>query len=304
MLERYYKHKDLVTQERVRLVHDVYQRNYEYSNAKSKAVAYSVERYNQNLSYKGKHISAWGGQLKIPLLLMWSEPGSQNRVGAGAHGAGARQRDAYPAVVGAPPADRSERALGDDRHGLAPERPCLARPTDPSDPAPRAKTREEDAMNSPARFGLALALMASAFVLQLTTFAQPPDTTVVRARRIYTVTKGVIENGEILIAGGKIQAIGPKVDAPATARSYTAEVVIPGMIDAHSHMALDRITLGYRRPNHLGVEGQGSLRSEEPDDSGRALGRRHEHHHAVGERHHQQRPVGRDQAEERPEPRT
>lgn len=77
MLERYYKHKDLVTDERVRLVHDVYQRNYEYSNLKSQAVAYSVERYNQNLSYKGKHVSEWGGQLKIPVLLMWSEPGSR-----------------------------------------------------------------------------------------------------------------------------------------------------------------------------------------------------------------------------------
>jgi pimeloyl-ACP methyl ester carboxylesterase len=77
MLERYYKHKSLVTEERVRLVHDVYQRNYQYSNLRSQAVSPSVERYNQNLSYKGKHISEWGGQLKMPLLLVWSEPGSR-----------------------------------------------------------------------------------------------------------------------------------------------------------------------------------------------------------------------------------
>jgi pimeloyl-ACP methyl ester carboxylesterase len=77
MLERYYKHKDLVTEERVRLVHDVYQRNYKYSTLRSQTVFPSVERYNQNLSYKGKHISEWGGQLKMPLLLVWSEPGSR-----------------------------------------------------------------------------------------------------------------------------------------------------------------------------------------------------------------------------------
>ena len=77
MLERYYKHKDLVTAERVKLVHDIYQRNYEYSEKRSRAVFPSVERYNDNLSYKGKHISEWGGDLKIPVLLMWSEPGSR-----------------------------------------------------------------------------------------------------------------------------------------------------------------------------------------------------------------------------------
>jgi pimeloyl-ACP methyl ester carboxylesterase len=77
MLERYYKHKDLVTEERVRLVHDVYQRNYQYSNLRSQSVFPSVERYNQNLSYKGKHISEWGGKLKMPVLLVWSEPGSK-----------------------------------------------------------------------------------------------------------------------------------------------------------------------------------------------------------------------------------
>jgi pimeloyl-ACP methyl ester carboxylesterase len=77
MLERYYTHKDLVTDERVRLVHDVYQRNYEYADKRSREVSPSVERYNQNLSYKGKHISEWGSQLKMPVLLVWSEPGSR-----------------------------------------------------------------------------------------------------------------------------------------------------------------------------------------------------------------------------------
>ena len=32
---------------------------------------------NENLSYKGKHITEWAHKLSMPLLLMWSEPGSE-----------------------------------------------------------------------------------------------------------------------------------------------------------------------------------------------------------------------------------
>ncbi len=97
-------------------------------------------------------------------------------------------------------------------------------------------------MTARTKTSVALAALALAFVFQDLGSAQQTDPIVVRAKRIYTVTKGVIENGEILMVGGKIQAIGQNVGAPATARSYSAEVVIPGMIDAHSHMALDRIS--------------------------------------------------------------
>ena len=97
-------------------------------------------------------------------------------------------------------------------------------------------------MSVRTKTSVALAALALAFVFQVLGSAQQADPILVRAKRIYTVTKGVIENGEILIAGGKIQAIGQSVGAPATARTYSAEVVIPGMIDAHSHMALNRIT--------------------------------------------------------------
>ena len=99
-----------------------------------------------------------------------------------------------------------------------------------------------------ATSGTALAAVMLAIACQLSTFAQPSDPIVIRAKRIYTVTKGVIENGEILVRDGKIQALGSKLDVPAAARSYSAEVVIPGMIDAHSHMALDRISAGIPGP--------------------------------------------------------
>ena len=67
-------------------------------------------------------------------------------------------------------------------------------------------------VNSRTKSSIVLAALASAFVFQLTTFRADADAIVIRAKRIYTVTKGVIENGEILILDGKIQAIGPKVE--------------------------------------------------------------------------------------------
>ena len=62
----------------------------------------------------------------------------------------------------------------------------------------------------------------------------------IRAGKIYTVTNGVIRDGEILIRDGLIEEVGTSVNRPADVQEYHAEVVIPGMIDAHAHLALDR----------------------------------------------------------------
>ena len=35
---------------------------------------------------------------------------------------------------------------------------------------------------------------------------------VIKAKKIYTVTRGTLENGEILIEGGKIREVGRKVN--------------------------------------------------------------------------------------------
>ena len=64
--------------------------------------------------------------------------------------------------------------------------------------------------------------------------------TVIKAKTIYTVTNGTLQNGEILIEAGKIKQVGSHVDAPADARQYSAEVVIPGMIDALSFVIINR----------------------------------------------------------------
>ncbi|PYP92206.1 MAG: amidohydrolase [Candidatus Angelobacter sp. Gp1-AA117] len=58
---------------------------------------------------------------------------------------------------------------------------------------------------------------------------------------LLTVTHGRIENGSIYIHNGKIAAIGANVQAPANATviDATGKWVMPGIIDSHSHIALD-----------------------------------------------------------------
>src|SRR5215472_3902516 len=71
----------------------------------------------------------------------------------------------------------------------------------------------------------------------------PPTTNdvVIKNGTILTVTHGKIENGSIYIHNGKIAAIGATVQAPANAQVIDAsgKFVMPGIIDSHSHLALD-----------------------------------------------------------------
>jgi len=64
---------------------------------------------------------------------------------------------------------------------------------------------------------------------------------VIKGATLLTVTRGRIANGQIYIKDGKIAALGQTVNAPATARviDATGKWITPGLIDAHSHIALD-----------------------------------------------------------------
>jgi imidazolonepropionase-like amidohydrolase len=64
---------------------------------------------------------------------------------------------------------------------------------------------------------------------------------VIKNAYVMTVTHGNIKNGSIYVKDGKIVAVGPSVDAPASAAVVDAggRYVTPGIIDAHSHIALD-----------------------------------------------------------------
>ncbi|HET9166978.1 MAG TPA: hypothetical protein VFP11_13350, partial [Candidatus Angelobacter sp.] len=64
---------------------------------------------------------------------------------------------------------------------------------------------------------------------------------IIKGGTILTVTHGKIENGSIYIHNGKIAAVGQSVNAPAgaTVIDATGKFVMPGIIDSHSHIALD-----------------------------------------------------------------
>src|SRR5690606_10408466 len=85
---------------------------------------------------------------------------------------------------------------------------------------------------------LALALAA---VVPASAQTSSAPVTVIRNATVFTVSGDVIENGSILIRNGRIAAVGASVDVPrgATEIDATGKFVTPGIIDAHSHIAID-----------------------------------------------------------------
>lgn len=69
---------------------------------------------------------------------------------------------------------------------------------------------------------------------------------VIQNGRIHTITNGIIERGSILIQDGKIAAIGTDVPVPAGAEVFDAEgrMVMPGIIEAHSHLGVAEADIG------------------------------------------------------------
>jgi imidazolonepropionase-like amidohydrolase len=65
----------------------------------------------------------------------------------------------------------------------------------------------------------------------------------VKGGTVLTVTKGTLENTDVLVKDGKISQIGKNITAPAGYRvvDATGMFVMPGIIDAHSHAGLDAI---------------------------------------------------------------
>src|SRR5437016_1654435 len=69
--------------------------------------------------------------------------------------------------------------------------------------------------------------------------AYAQDVIAVKAGKIITVSGATIENGVVLIRGGKIAAVGKSVEIPAGAKVLEAAVVMPGMVEAHSARGMD-----------------------------------------------------------------
>ena len=95
------------------------------------------------------------------------------------------------------------------------------------------------------RFRIAIVCLFCSFVLPLfVRAANPPDAQpviLIENATILTVSHGTIEHGSILIKDGKIAEVGKSIKAPKDAQVFDAagQFVIPGIIDCHSHIAVD-----------------------------------------------------------------
>src|SRR5579863_7696653 len=95
------------------------------------------------------------------------------------------------------------------------------------------------------RMHLSIVLTACFFAHPLfTRAANPPDSApviLIQNATILTVSHGTIEHGSILIKDGKIAEVGASIKAPKDAQVVDAagQFVIPGIIDCHSHIAVD-----------------------------------------------------------------
>src|SRR6195256_3242259 len=91
--------------------------------------------------------------------------------------------------------------------------------------------------------GLAIACFAG-FAPHALSAANPPDAPAViliQNATVLTVSHGTIEHGAILIKDGKIAEVGQSIKAPKDAQviDATGQFVMPGIIDCHSHIAID-----------------------------------------------------------------
>ena len=69
---------------------------------------------------------------------------------------------------------------------------------------------------------------------------------VIRNATVLTITKGELTDSDILVKDGKIAAIGKDLKVSGDVKSIDAsgKYVMPGIIDAHSHIAIDAVNEG------------------------------------------------------------
>jgi imidazolonepropionase-like amidohydrolase len=99
-------------------------------------------------------------------------------------------------------------------------------------------------MNRRSTFLLSAAALFLCFAPSASFAANPPETSAVvliQNATILTVSHGTIEHGSILIKDGKIAEVGQSIKAPKGAEVIDAagQYVMPGIIDCHSHIAID-----------------------------------------------------------------
>src|SRR6185436_12351214 len=75
---------------------------------------------------------------------------------------------------------------------------------------------------------------------------QTAPETLIRNATVLTVTRGTLQNTDVLLRNGKIAGVGKNLNASANARIIdgAGKFVMPGIIDCHSHSMLDTINEG------------------------------------------------------------
>ncbi len=76
--------------------------------------------------------------------------------------------------------------------------------------------------------------------------AQQLGDVIIKNGTVITITNGTLKNTDVLIRNGKITRIGPGISTPRGVREIDAtdQFVMPGIIDAHSHIALSSVNEG------------------------------------------------------------
>jgi len=93
------------------------------------------------------------------------------------------------------------------------------------------------------RLGPVLGLVLASCLAAAQQSSSPPshNEVLIKNAVVMTVTHGKIPNGSVFIKDGKIAAVGENVTAPAGATVVDAggKYLTPGIVDSHSHIALD-----------------------------------------------------------------
>jgi imidazolonepropionase-like amidohydrolase len=90
-----------------------------------------------------------------------------------------------------------------------------------------------------------LSLMAALPLAAQQPVSATTGATLIRNATVLTITKGTLQNTDILLRNGKIAQIGQGLSAPgARVVDATGKYIMPGIIDPHSHMMADAINEG------------------------------------------------------------
>jgi imidazolonepropionase-like amidohydrolase len=89
-------------------------------------------------------------------------------------------------------------------------------------------------------------MLAAASSLAAQQAVSSSGATLIKNATVLTVTKGTLQNTDVLMQNGKIAQIGRNLTAPAGAKTIdaTGKYILPGIIDPHSHMMADAINEG------------------------------------------------------------